>query len=389
MLLGIENFLKDTARIESLKKNKVAYLGNQASVIGGESGLVVLSKLLKFKAIFSPQHGFYLKEQANMVPTKDSSWSGIPLFSLYSDKTRRLNPKMKKYFDTLIIDMQDVGCRIYTYLTTLFYILEDCENSHSIILLDRPNPVGDYIEGSLLHKNFKSFVGAAPLPMSHGMTLGEAGLWFKNYKKLKTDFTVIPMKNYNPKHPWSKERKWVKPSPNMTSLSCAQSYIGSVLLEGTHLSEGRGTSFPFEIFGMPNMKTENILKRMRSFKSSFLDGITIETQSFKPSFDKFAGGDCSGLKITVDDFQSFRPYRFFSLFLKCFVEEHPDFNWKTDPPYEYEYKKLPFDILSGSSFLRKWIEDSNSKISDLEELLKTDEEKWKKERQNYILYISK
>ena len=386
MLLGIETFLNDKQKIKSLKKKRVAYLGNKSSLVKGVSSLKLLDEELNITTLFSPQHGFYLEEEANMITTEDSKWKDVPLFSLYSKKTRRLTSEMKNHFDVLIIDLQDVGCRIYTYLTTLFYILEDCENSHSIILLDRPNPVGDYVEGSLLDKNFKSFVGVAPLPMSHGMTLGEAGLWFKHYKKLKTDFRVIPMKGYTSS--WPKDLKWINPSPNMTGLSCAKCYIGSVLLEGTHISEGRGTNKPFEIFGIPRMKSKLIQKKMESLGTSFLQGISLETQDFNPTFDKFKEEICSGLKVNIVDFKTFRPYRFTSLFLKVFLEEHPDFNWKTKSPYEYEYKKLPFDILSGSSFLREWIENSRSSISELEEYLKSNEEQWIKERKPFLIYNS-
>ena len=385
--LGVEVFLQDDNRIQSLKEKRVAYLGNKASTTSqNTSVLSLLSKKVNLTAILSPQHGFHLTEEANMITTANSEWEGIPLFSLYSKETRRLTPEIKKHFDVLVIDLQDVGCRIYTYLTTLFYLLEDCEESHSLILFDRPNPLGSYVEGSLLDSHFKSFVGAAPLPMSHGLTLGEAGLWFKKYKKLKTNFSVIPMENYQSSQAWPSNKTWIKPSPNMTSLSCAQCYLGSVLLEGTHLSEGRGTPFPFEIFGMPNMKTERIQKRMKELNSSFLNGISLSSQDFKPTFDKFKGETCSGLKISIKDFKSFRPYRFISLFLKCFLEEHNDFNWKTSPPYEYEYEKLPFDILTGSSFLREWIEDSQSTPSQLEDYLRAGEEKWEEDRIPFLLY---
>ncbi|MDE0092008.1 MAG: DUF1343 domain-containing protein, partial [Oligoflexia bacterium] len=338
-----------------------------------------------------PQHGFGSTKQANMIPSKDSFYKGLKLYSLYSKKTRRLTHKMKQNFDILLFDLQDTGCRIYTYLSTLLYLIEDLENTDkTLIVLDRPNPLGRYVEGNLLKEEFKSFVGLAPLPMSHGLTLGELALWYQQLKKLKTNLEVIKMKNYQPKNPWPQQRVWPLPSPNMTSHSCAKCYPGTVLLEGTKISEGRGTTKPFEIFGRPRMNTETIHKWIKKEKPDFLKGCFLREIEFEPVFDKFKNQTCAGFQIHLEkawaNKGSFRPYRLISLFLKAFKETHPSIIWKNKPPYEYEQKLAPIDIISGSDDLKKWIEDSSANINHWEEFLISEEESWKKDQKNFFIY---
>ena len=394
MILGSEVLLNSSKWLDSLKNKRIAYLGNSASL--NQKGELILSLLLKQKNIkltclLSPQHGFFLERQANMITTEDSFYKDIKLYSLYSEKTRRLTKEMKSQFDILLFDLQDVGCRIYTYLSALFYLLEDLEPSQSLIVLDRPNPLGRYVEGSLLRKNFKSFVGAAPLPMSYGLTLGESSLWYKAVKNLKTKLHVIPMTDYHPaQEPWPKDQVWVLPSPNMTRLSCARAYPGSVLLEGVQISEGRGTTLPFEMIGRPEMKTLDCLKWLQDKASSFLNGCFLRPVQFEPTFDKFKDQICSGFQIHLEKPWTkkgeFRPYRLISAFLKAFKKIHPSIKWKTAPPYEYEYEKDPIDIISGGDDLQKWIEDSSSTSSSWNEFLKEEEESWKKEQKDFILY---
>ena len=322
-----------------------------------------------------------------MIPSKNSFNGKLPLFSLYSKQTRRLTEKMKKTFDVLIVDLQDVGCRIYTYLTTVFYLLEDCEE---VIILDRPNPIGRDIEGSLLKPQYQSFVGHAPLPMAYGLTLGEAALWFKETKKLKVSLHIIPMKNYSPKEGWPKNRPWVQPSPNMTDLNCAKCYPGTVLLEGTEISEGRGSTLPLQVFGAPSMKREKIKTLMKKNGKNFLRGCALRPHDFEPVFDKFKRKTCQGFQIHLDSLWAeggkFRPYRLISLFLKCFHLVHPEFTWKKAPPYEYEYEKLPIDILSGGEELRKWIETPRSTVREWDEYLTSEETLWEKERKPFLIY---
>ena len=394
MFVGAEVLLNSSHWLKKLKSKKVAYLGNQASV--DHKGNLILNRLLNNKNIslsvlFSPQHGFNSTKQANMITSKDSRYKDLTLYSLYSNKTRRLTRQMKKSFDVFLFDLQDTGCRIYTYLSTLLYLIEDLENTNkTLIVLDRPNPLGRYVEGNLLKEEFKSFVGLAPIPMSHGLTLGELALWYKQIKNLKTDLEIVRMKDYKAKQAWPNDRVWLLPSPNMTGLSCAKCYPGAVLLEGTQISEGRGTTKPFEIFGRPGMDTEKIYRWMKKEKADFLNGCFLRELKFEPAFDKFKNKTCSGFQIhlekswTVKD--SFRPYRLFSLFLKAFKNVHPSLTWKSKPPYEYEYKLAPIDIISGSDDLKKWVEEPATKVSHWEEFLTAEEKAWKKQRQEFFIY---
>ncbi|MGI9549541.1 MAG: exo-beta-N-acetylmuramidase NamZ family protein [Bdellovibrionales bacterium] len=392
MILGSEVFLKNPKWIQKIKSKKVAYVGHAASVT--QKGELVLPLLLNhpdllISSVFSPQHGFGGVQQANMITSEDTRWKELPLFSLYSQKTRRLTKAMKDSFDVLLFDLQDVGCRIYTYLTTLFYLIEDCENEKTIYILDRPNPLGRYVEGNCLDLNFKSFVGEAALPMSHGLTLGEAALWFKHHRNLKTDLQVIPMRSYSPKHPL-KNKVWVDPSPNMTSLSCAKCYPGTVLLEGTTLSEGRGTTKPLEVFGHPNMNVKKIKSFIKEYGKAWFKGCFLREKEFEPQFDKFKNKTCYGFQIHLDSSWSskgeFRPYRLMNLLLKAFRHTHPEIPWKLNPPYEYEFKKWPIDIISGDETLKNWIESSQTSFKEREEYLLHEEQKWKKQRKDFLIY---
>ena len=393
MILGSEVLLNSSSWKKKLKLNRIAYLGNSASV--DQKGRLILSHLFKqsipLSCLFNPQHGFYANKQANMIPTENSRYQGLKMYSLYSQKNRRLNSKMKKMFDTLIFDLQDTGCRIYTYLSTLIYLIEDLENSpHSLIVLDRPNPLGRFVEGSLLKEGFKSFVGTAPLPMSHGLTLGEIALWYKNLKNIKTDLHVIKMKDYNPKQPWPKQRGWILPSPNITGLDSIRCYPGSVLLEGALISEGRGTTLPFQILGRPKMKTKDCLQWIKQKASKFQQGCFLREMAFEPSFDKFKNQLCSGFQIHLEKSWikpgPFRPYRLISAFLKAFHQIHPTLKWKSPPPYEYEERLDPIDIISGGSELKNWIQDSSSTALQWEDFLKEEEQLWEKQKKDFHIY---
>ena len=394
MLTGAEVLLSDLKWIKKLQNQRVAYLGHSAAV--NQKGELILSLLLKQKEIhltslFGPQHGFASTKQANMVTTQDSQYASLKLYSLYSEKTRRLTIEMKDSFDILLFDLQDTGCRIYTYLTTLFYLIEDCEKfDKTLIVLDRPNPLGPLIEGNRLKEKFHSFVGLAPLPMSHGLTLGELAFWYKNLKSLKTDLHLVPMKAYDPIQPWSLGRPWILPSPNMTGLSCVQCYPGTVLLEGTEVSEGRGTTKPLEMFGHPRMNTKAIKRFMEDQGSSFLEGCFLREVEFEPVFDKFKQKVCKGFQIHLEKVWatagSFQPYRLISLFLKAFKEVHPSFSWKKKAPYEYEFEKEPIDIISGSSDLQDWVENPSVSIKEWDEFLLNEEEAWEKERRDFLIY---
>ena len=429
--LGIESFIKEKKWQGRLEKSRLAFLGHQASVsqsLQHSLDLISSHTPLKISCLIGPQHGFNSTQQANMITTEDNpmglyrsdlpmritirkenskgcylaeplkqdtsanSISPFPIFSLYSNKNRRLTQEMLSHFDVLIVDLQDVGCRVYTYLTTLFYILEDCASaSKEVWILDRPNPAGRKREGSILNKNFISFVGAAPLPMRHGLTLAEASKWYCSLKKLNIQLEIIKMQNYYPKkEPWPDGFPWVLPSPNMVDEECARSYSGTVLLEGTKVSEARGTVFPLKAFGFPEMKTKDILKSMAKIAPQWLTGCVLKEEFFQPVFDKFHNQICSAIRIYAQDpfykEQDFHPYRLVSLFLKCLKKHHSDFDWIAPPPYEYEYEKLPIDILSGDDFLRHWIEDHSASIMELEEKLSADENLWQEQIKKHLLY---
>ena len=403
MKLGIEVFIQEKKWQAGLENKRVGFVGHNASVDSKlQSSIQLLLKHtpLKISCALGPQHGFKNTKQANMIPTEDQNLcipkqKPIKIFSLYSSHTRRLTKEMLSHFDVLIIDLQDIGCRVYTYLTTLFYILEDATKAQKEVwILDRPNPAGRTIEGRILNKNFTSFVGTAPLPIRYGMTLAEAARWYVHFKKLNIKLEIIPMQNYDPNIcPWPKNLAWTLPSPNMVDEECARCYSGTVLLEGTLVSEARGTVFPLKAFGFPNMKTKNILDAMLNLESNWLKACKLKEEFFIPMFDKYQGQECSAIRIYATspfyEPKNFRPYRLISLFLKCLKKVHPGYKLWLNPPYEYEYKKMPIDILSGDSFLRNWVEDSESSPKDLEKKLQTDETKWEEISKAFLLYPGK
>ena len=404
--LGIESFIEDKKWKGRVEKRRLAFLGHPASVsqnLQSSLHLIQSHTPLKISCIIGPQHGFKGAQQANMITTEDehthnqknskgNNSNFCPIFSLYSSKTRRLTKEMLSCFDILIIDLQDVGCRVYTYLTTLFYVLEDCAQANKEVwLLDRPNPAGRKVEGSILNKNFMSFVGATPLPIRHGLTLGEAASWYCSLKKLNIQLEIIKMKNYQPeKKAWPDAFPWVLPSPNMVDEECVRCYSGTVLLEGTKVSEARGTVFPLKAFGFPGMNTQAILKSMSKLAPQWLKGCVLREEFFQPVFDKFQNQICSAIRIYAKkpsySEKDFVPYRLVSLFLKCLKKIHSDFEWMSPPPYEYEYEKLPIDILSGDDFLRNWIEDESASVMDLENKLSNDEKLWQEQRKKILFY---
>ncbi len=426
--LGIEVFINEKPWKHRLENCRIGFLGHFASVdshLQSSLQLISLYTPLNITCVFGPQHGFKMIEQANMITTQSEKLSlhklcsivypsvsmgdnecttnkkiakdnkvakDIPIFSLYSDTTRRLTTDMLSYFDVLIVDLQDVGCRVYTYLSTLFYVMEDCHKAgKEVWILDRPNPVGRKVEGSILKKEFTSFVGVAPLPIRHGLTLGECAKWYYSKKQFNNKLEVITMKNYNPvKNPDFKGLAWVAPSPNMPDTQTARCYSGTVLLEGSILSEARGTTSPLKMFGFPDMDVKQVLQLMNKKAPHLLRGCVLREECFKPLFDKFKNQLCMGLRIYIDhpfyQAELFSPYRLICLFLKCFKEVHVEVDLWKPPPYEYEYKKLPIDILSGCDFLRHWVENNDATIQDLENKLQPDEKQWIAEIKPYLLY---
>lgn len=395
---GIERLLNESDLQKKLVDKRVALLAHPASVtqdLTHSLDALMALKSVKVVAAFGPQHGMRGEKQDNMVESEDYTdpVHGIPVYSLYG-KVRRPTPQMLQGWDVLLIDMQDVGCRIYTFLTTLVYMMDALSNSsQEIWVLDRPNPAGREIEGHKLDMAYESFVGAAPVPMRHGLTLGEAAMWYRDFKRLKVNLTVVGMKSYHPKdaprYGWP-DVSWVNPSPNMPRLSTVRVYPGSVLIEGTNLSEGRGTTIPLEMFGAPRLDMDRVLREMREMAPAWMEGCVVRQAFYEPTFHKFKGELCSALQVHVDgpiyNPSKFKPYRLITLFFKAVQRAHPDFRLWRDPPYEYEAKLLPIDILSGHDQLRKWVADPAARAKEWDESLAADESAWAAERKSYLMY---
>jgi uncharacterized protein YbbC (DUF1343 family) len=397
--LGIERLLNESSLQAKLIDKRLAFLGHPASVtqkLNHSLDELMNVKAFKMMAAFGPQHGMRGEKQDNMIESADfvdPIWH-IPVYSLYG-RVRRPTSEMLKGWDVLLVDLQDVGCRIYTFLTTLFYMMEALEGtSQEIWILDRPNPAGRAIEGHILDMKYASFVGAAEVPMRHGLTLGEAALWYRDHKRMKVNLTVVAMNGYRPNEApefgWPANLSWVNPSPNIPRLSCTRVYPGSVLFEGTLLSEGRGTTIPLEIFGAPSLNIPRIMREMRELAPQWLKGCVLRPAYFEPTFHKYKGELVSAIQVHVDgplySPSEFKPYRLAGLFLKAILRVHPDFKLWREPPYEYEEKLMPIDILSGNDKLRAWVEDSAPLIDEWEHSLRSDEQAWGEERKPHLLY---
>ena len=328
-------------------------------------------------------------------PDFHDSTHGIPVFSLYGE-VRRPTPQMMDLFDVLLVDLQDLGCRIYTFITTLRYILEvAAQHCKAVWVLDRPNPVGRPVEGLRLRPGWESFVGAGPLPMRHGLTLGELANWFVKTLRLDVEFNVVTMEGWEPAHApgygWPlDEHTWVNPSPNAPNLWMARCYAGTVMLEGTTLSEGRGTTRPLELFGAPGIEPRALLAKMGSLAPEWLCGCRLRECWFEPTFHKHAGKLCAGMQIHVDDasynHESFKPWRLMALAFKSLRALRPDYDLWRVFPYEYENDRLAIDLINGSELLRQWVDDSEAAPADLDALAKTDEDLWHEERNSGLLY---
>jgi uncharacterized protein YbbC (DUF1343 family) len=352
---------------------------------------------VKLVAAFGPQHGLRGDRQDNMVESPDFNdpVHGIPVFSLYGEQ-RRPTTTMTDSFDVLLVDLQDVGCRIYTFITTLRYVLEAAaERGKAVWVLDRPNPVGRPVEGLRLRPGWESFVGAGPLPMRHGLTMGELGKWFVRTRRLNVEYEVVTMEGWEPANApgfgWPLgERTWVNPSPNAANLWMARCYAGTVMLEGTTLSEGRGTTHPLELFGAPDLEPRALLETMRSLAPHWLQGCRLRECWFEPTFHKHTGKLCAGVQIHVEDadydHNTFRPWRLLALVFKALRTRRPDYELWRDFPYEYEHNRLAIDLINGSELLRQWVDDPAAGPADLDALTAPDEASWLAERDSVLLY---
>ncbi len=400
-LFGIDRLIADPALRQPLRGKRLALLAHPASVTADLShSLDALAALpdLKFTAAFGPQHGLKGDKQDNMVESGDflDPLHGIPVFSLYGE-VRRPTAAMMDSFDVLLVDLQDLGCRIYTFITTLRYVLEAAAaHGKSVWVLDRPNPAGRPVEGFTLRKGWESFVGAGPLPMRHGLTLGELGHWFIHHLQLNVDYTVIEMQGWQPDaapgHGWPLgERSWINPSPNAPNLWMARAYAGTVMLEGTTLSEGRGTTRPLEfLFGAPDLDARAVLREMRAFAPAWLAGCALRECWFEPTFHKFQGQLCHAVQIHTEgpayDHAAFRPWRLQALAFKAIRRLYPDYPLWRDFGYEYEFDRLAIDLINGSPLLREWVDDPDSTAAGLEQAVAADEAAWLAQRAPFLIY---
>ena len=394
MKFGIDRLVAERALARPLAGRRVALLAHPASVTRelAHSLDALAAAGVKLSAAFGPQHGLRGDKQDNMVESADFTDPalGIPVFSLYGE-VRRPSARMMESFDVLLVDLQDLGCRVYTFLTTLRYVLEACaRHGKSVWVLDRPNPVGRPVEGLKLRAGWESFVGAGALPMRHGLTLGEAAKWFIQIAKLDVECEVIGMKGWKPAAGWPVgERAWVNPSPNAPNPWMARCYPGSVMLEGTTLSEGRGTTRPLELFGAPDLDPGALLEKMTSLAPQWLKGCKLRPCWFEPTFHKHAGKLCAGLQVHVEpphyDPDAFRPWRLFALAFKAIRSLSPGYPLWRDFPYEYE-TRLAIDVINGGSFLREWVDDERATPAELDAAARADEAAWRKERAALLLY---
>ncbi len=387
MKIGLENLLEN--KIHLLKGKRVGLVINQASVdkkLNSSLDLFHSHPQIKLTAIFSPQHGLKGEKQANMIESPDfvDPQTGLPVFSLYG-KTREPTKEMLERVEIIVFDLQDIGTRVYTYISTLALIMQECKKfGKKVIVLDRPNPInGKDIEGNIVEPEFYSFVGIYPLPIRHGMTIGELALMFNREFKIECDLEVIPLEGWK-RDMWFDETgyTWVNPSPNIPTLESAVIYPATVYLEGTNISEGRGTTKPFEFCGAPFVDSGELVNELNKQN---LPGVFFRRIAFQPTFDKWKDEICFGVQIHVLNRNLFRPVRTGLALLKTFCNLYPDnFKWQ-NPPYEYEYEKLPIDLLWGTDKVRKLIEE-NRTVEEIENTWKEDLENFCQRRSQYLLY---
>jgi uncharacterized protein YbbC (DUF1343 family) len=397
---GIDRLLAEPELCRPLTGRRVALLAHPASVTAGlEHSLDALAALadLQVTAAFGPQHGLRGDKQDNMVESPDfqDPAHGVPVFSLYGE-VRRPTAAMLDTFDVLLVDLQDLGCRIYTFITTQRYVIEAAaQHGKAVWVLDRPNPIGRPVEGLTLRAGWESFVGAGAMPMRHGLTLGELGHWFVRTLRLDVDYRVIEMRGWQPEaapgYGWPLgERTWINPSPNAPNLWMARCYPGTVMLEGTTLSEGRGTTRPLELFGAPDLDSSLWLAEMQRLAPQWLRGCRLRPCWFEPTFHKHVGRLCAGLQVHVEDatydHAAFQPWRLQALAFKALRRLRPGYELWRDFPYEYEHGRLAIDLINGSELLRHWVDDPAAAPSDLDALATADERAWREEREDLLLY---
>ena len=400
MKFGIDRLLEDPALRVPLAGKRAALLAHPASVTQDLThSLDALAALgdVNLSAAFGPQHGLRGDKQDNMIESPNflDPVLGVPVFSLYGE-VRRPTPAMLDTFDVVLIDLQDLGCRIYTFITTLRYMLEAAAQAgKSVWVLDRPNPAGRPVEGLRLRPGWESFVGAGPLPMRHGLTLGELGDWFVKTLNLDVDYRVVEMQGWQPEagpgFGWPLgTRAWINPSPNAPNLWMARAYAGTVMLEGATLSEGRGTTRPLELFGAPDIDARAVIAEMRALEPHWLEGCALRDCWFEPTFHKHVGKLCNGVQVVTEgpayDHAAFKPWRIQALAFKAIRRLMPAYDLWRDFPYEYELGKLAIDVINGGPALREWVDNPAATPADLDALTLPDEASWLEERRPFLRY---
>jgi len=385
--VGLEVLLDSTEY--SFADQKIAYLSNQASTTRElVHGRVVIQEKYgsQLTCLFSPQHGFFSEKQDNMIESDHTidGVTGLPMYSLYGE-LRKPTPEMFESFDILLIDLVDVGTRVYTFMYTMAYcMMTAAATGKKVIILDRPNPIGGKdIEGNILQDDCFSFVGLYPIPMRHGLTMGELALLMNTEYNIGADLSVVPVTG------WKREDlfrdtgfPWVAPSPNMPTPECALVYPGQVIWEGTNISEGRGTTLPFEFVGAPFWQHEEILDFVNK---TDLPGCYLRSIVFEPTSGKCASQSCTGFQIHVTDPASFLPYRTSLALLQAAVILYPEgFQYK-EPPYEYEYERLPMDLIIGNKNIRKQLEEGQP-IEEIEKQWLPELQAFETLRTKYFLY---
>jgi len=385
--LGLERLLSD--RIDVLRGARVGLVCNQATV---DRGLRHAADLLhayagvRLTTLFGPQHGIRGDVQDNMVETAHGTdvQTGLPVYSLYSE-TREPTERMLQDLDVLVVDLQDVGCRIYTFVYTRVNCMRAARaHGKRVVVCDRPNPIGGaQIEGNVLEPEFASFVGQYPIPTRHGMTAGELARLFNGAFGIGCDLEVVPMEGWR-REMWMDDHDapWVMPSPNMPTLDTATVFPGTVHLEGTQMSEGRGTTRPFELVGGPYIEAEGY---GRALNALGLAGVYFRPTVFQPTFQKHAGRSCGGVQIHVLDRERFEPVKAGVAVVKTAYDMFTSaFRWK-EPPYEYVYDKNPFDVIAGTGALRRGIEGGRS-LEDIGRSWAEGLEAFGRQREAVLLY---
>ncbi|WP_338427258.1 exo-beta-N-acetylmuramidase NamZ family protein [Sphingopyxis kveilinensis] len=399
MSFGIDRLLADPALLKTLEGRRVALLAHPASVTAAltHSLDALVAAGVNVSAVFGPQHGVRGDLQDNMMESPDFTDPvyGVPCFSLYGDVRRPTGQSMHT-FDVMLVDLQDLGCRIYTYVTTLLYVLEAAaEHGKAVWVLDRPNPAGRPVEGTRLRPGWESFVGAGPMVMRHGLTMGEMGHWFIRHFGLDVDYRVIEMEGWEPGGPgfgWPTTRVWINPSPNAANVNMARAYAGTVMVEGATLSEGRGTTRPLELFGASDIDAKAVIAEMYRLAPEWLGGCKLRDIWFQPTFHKHVGQLNNGVHIHAEgawyDHSAFRPWRVQALGFKAIRSLYPDYPiWRgLDFKYEYTDDVLAIDVINGGPGLREWVDDAGTVAGDLDALALPDEAGWREEVEELLLY---